>query len=534
MSAPMTKPVLNVLELERVSTNKQDLERQEFDLADNREEYNLNPLQLFKIKESGEKVLKSEDIRLLVEALKRPGVDGLSVSAIDRIARPQDFVSIAFFQVFAELKKVIVSKREGVIEPWTPRGRKALMAALTQAGNELSDLKDRIKSNRRKMHKQERMCNTSPPFGMVYVDKYSKDAEGKAQYFKEDPVESSVPGLTKRQVVVDVFNWRWLNKLGPSAIQRRLNQAGILTTGRPGRFEPGPFSRSTVIQMLKNRHYIGEHWEGPVQVNCPCPQFIDREVFAGVQKMFKEGKVTSNGRNATKHLLVGYLRCKACKRRCRTVTGSARQVDGVRPKAYICGNYDYKIGTQVCRVNGRILCERIDAVVWGAIWRILTDPEILYRNAKAYYDSLPTPKGLQKLEKELATVRERMERTKRMVRNGTEDEATGTALIQGDQHRIREIEAELKAAGSVMMLPVLKIIEAGCRQIAEGPEPGDFQTRRPILEKLVDLKVWYSNGLAEIEGKVPVAIVAPKCTGRQRSQHTSVQYLPFKLEERVA
>jgi hypothetical protein len=43
MQAPRTEK-LNVIEMLRVSSDKQDVARQEFDTAENREQYNLNVL----------------------------------------------------------------------------------------------------------------------------------------------------------------------------------------------------------------------------------------------------------------------------------------------------------------------------------------------------------------------------------------------------------------------------------------------------------------------------------------------------------
>jgi len=42
------------------------------------------------------------------------------------------------------------------------------------------------------------------------------------------------------------------------------------------------------------------------------------------------------------------------------------------------------------------------------------------------------------------------------------------------------------------------------RRIAEGPEPQTFAERRPVLEKIVDVKLRYFDGTLDIEGKVPV------------------------------
>jgi len=495
MAAPMINPRRNIIEMLRVSSDKQDVARQEIDVADNREQHSLNVLRTIRLKISGTVVLTNKDVQRMIAELSTPGVDGVSISAIDRLFRPKDYISMVMLQYFYDHRKVIVSTKEGLVEPWTDRGWEICMTAAMKAGSELRELKRRSKGGRKRAHNERRMCNTTAPYGMVYVSKYERDAEGRCQYLKEDPVGSSVEGLTKKQVVRDVFHWRYYNQLRTSTIARRLNDSGILSAGS-SRYKPGPWGRTTVIQMLKNRHYVGEHWEGDTML--PCPQFVEREIFDGVQEMFKEAKKMSNGKPPTKHLLCGWLRCKKCGRRYRTVTGSGRY------PAYVCGNYDYKLKRQVCRANRQIRCYKIEAVVWTAIWRHLTQPELLLANARAYYDSLPSKSGTAKLEQELATVTSRMERTKRMVRAGTENEDTGNALILEDKRRIAEIEAELRVAGTVMALPPAHVIEAGCREIAEGPEPQSFATRRPVLEKLVDLKLTYGDGEVEIEGKVPV------------------------------
>jgi hypothetical protein len=496
---------IDVIEMLRVSSDKQDVARQEFDAQENREQHNLNVLRTIRIKISGTLVMTHPEVKQMVAELSYPAVDGISVSAIDRLFRPKDFQSLQMFQFFAENRKVIISTKEGLVEPWTDRGWDICMNAAQKAGAEWRELKRRTSGGCKRARAEKRMCCTTAPYGMVYVSKYERDADGRAQYLREDPKESSVPGLTKREVVRDVFHWRYYHQMRTSTIQRRLNDRGILTAGKLGQFKPGPWSRTTVIQMLKNRHYVGEHWEGGTMI--PCPQFVEREVFEGVQRTFAEAKELSNGRPATKHLLCGFLRCAKCGRRYRTVTGGSG-----RYPAYVCGNYDYKLKKQVCRANCQVRTNKIEAVVWSAIWHYLTQPEILLANAKAYYDSLPTKTGTGKLEKELATVKSRMERTKRMVRAGTYDEDTGIALILEDKQRIVQLEAELRAAGSVVTLPPAYVIQAACERIVNsGAKLETFGERRPVLEKLVDLKVTYDNGAVDIEGKVPVPAVALKC-----------------------
>ena len=87
----------------RVSTDKQDVARQEFDIEDNRERHGYTVLRQIRIKISGTKVMTHEDVQGMVAALALPSVDGVSVSSIDRLFRPEDF-SFLLLQEFHKLE----------------------------------------------------------------------------------------------------------------------------------------------------------------------------------------------------------------------------------------------------------------------------------------------------------------------------------------------------------------------------------------------------------------------------------------------
>ena len=116
-------------------------------------------------------------------------------------------------------------------------------------------------------------------------------------------------------------------------------------------------------------------------------------------------------------------------------------------------------------------------------------------------------------------------------------------MILEDKKQIAEVQAELRAAGSVMALPPAHVIEAECRRIAEsGAKLETFEERRPILEKLVDLKIFFNRieRTVEIEDKIQVPDVAEasglkrrKCNGRFGDDYNSVLYIPFRIKERV-
>ncbi len=79
-----------------------------------------------------------------------------------------------------------------------------------------------------------------------------------------------------------------------------------------------------------------------------------------------------------------------------------------------------------------------------------------------------------------------------MMRDSAIDYAEGLTAIRQDETRIRQIEEELRAAGSVVSLPPLHVAEAAVREIVTGPEPEGYeQPCRSILEGIIDLRLSY-------------------------------------------
>src|SRR5262249_36338437 len=65
-------------------------------------------------------------------------------------------------------------------------------------------------------------------YGYVYIDKRQKDGARL-----ELDTREALPGLTRVQVVKDIFRWR-LEGMSMYGIARRLNEAGILSAGYNG------------------------------------------------------------------------------------------------------------------------------------------------------------------------------------------------------------------------------------------------------------------------------------------------------------
>jgi DNA invertase Pin-like site-specific DNA recombinase len=79
------------------------------------------------------------EVQQMIAELSRSAVDAISISAIDRLFRPKDYDSIGMFQFFMKYQKLIVSTKEGIVDPASDQGWDSCMNAATKAGAELRD-----------------------------------------------------------------------------------------------------------------------------------------------------------------------------------------------------------------------------------------------------------------------------------------------------------------------------------------------------------------------------------------------------------
>jgi hypothetical protein len=399
-----------------------------------------------------------------------------------------------------------------------------------KAGAEWHELKRRTAGGRDVTRAEKKSCAPCPAYGLRYVSKYHADEGGSSQYYIEDTMPTNVPEITRRHIVERIFALRHQHRLTPAEIARRITATGVLSPGKKNkdgsyRWTPGAWTAATVRQLLQNRHYIGEHWEGDTLVECACPAFIDRQVFDAVQKMWTAD--FGNGRPPVKHLLSRFLFCRYCGHRLR--------ITGGKYKSYRCGS-STDIGRRHCpRLTNYISCSKIESVVWRTVWNALTKPDLLLRSAQSYYEGLPKVEGLSKLQNKAKTIKQRMDDTRHMVRARVMDREEAVALLQDDQRQLAEVEAELRAIGSVVALPSSLQAAAGCRMIADPKsEPETFDQRRPILERIIDLECQFDGEFVSIEGKVPVPAKVQNSSYTLECTDSSVLHIPFILKERVA
>jgi DNA invertase Pin-like site-specific DNA recombinase len=104
-------PARRAIAILRVSTDQQDVERQRLDVAATARAHNLEITRTLELPDlSGTKMLTNTEVRQVLADLSRPDIDGVCVSAIDRLIRPGELGDLAIFDAFQRAKKKI----------WTP------------------------------------------------------------------------------------------------------------------------------------------------------------------------------------------------------------------------------------------------------------------------------------------------------------------------------------------------------------------------------------------------------------------------------
>jgi len=446
------------------------------------------------------------DFDRLKALVRNGGPDAVYIYDVSRFARKtMDALWLA-----AEFKRYGV-KLDFVEMPFedTPTGRLTFtqMAAVAEFLGE-KIIEDSKRGAREKLE-SGKLTHGSACYGYRYIDKHQPD--GSKLVINEG--DSSVPGLSMVQVVRDVYAWRRA-KTATYRIVKMLNERGILSAGYWGKggkwVPPGPWSRQTVLQMLRNPTYKGQHHRSGIVV--PCPAIIDEELWDAVQRVNEQCRQQHTGRpSKNRYLLRGFLFCAKCTRRC--ITSPGKQASGNRYPYYRCGNIEYKPYRRRCHAP-MVYMDVIENAAWSAIWALLKDPALLLKMAHAYYEAIGKPEddSITALQRELERLTAKVGTTREMIQDNLMPYAKGKADIRTCEQRIRQIHAELVAAGRVVSLPPLRAAEAALREITTGPEPTAYERRRNILEGILDLRMTYYDGDLEIEGKVTIPAPATAST----------------------
>jgi DNA invertase Pin-like site-specific DNA recombinase len=520
--------LLNVISLLRVSGDGQDVARQRTDQERTKRKFGLDITRSVElVGVSGTATLNNDQVEQILSELKQPDIHGIQVSSLDRLFRPgKRYGQFAILDRFVDEGKCIWSAREGLIDPSTDEGYDKCLSAGGRAGAEWRELRRRTCDGKRETAEAGFLPHGNPKFGWDIVGRKQTGVvrQGRA-----------VINETEAAVAREMFEARHQGT-ATYAIAASLNQRGIRNKPRPNGEPAKPWSRTTVLQILRSRDYIGKHmWKG---IEIAIPAIVSEQLFFDVQAAMKTSGKKWAGRPSKLYRLRNFLWCEICKHRCVGVRNRNKL-------AYRCGHRTNKPPIkQICPVP-QVSAAAIEKVAWDAIWSTLRDPKLLLEMGRHYYDAQAKPeKNMQELERGMARLRQ----LERNLGKSMEDAQTDAECdrLRADRKEIRakiaELEVELRATDQTATLPPLHAVQTALDRITAGPEPETYDEQRDIMERIIDLRMEYAEGNLTIEGKIPIASDDPtvgnttvkNCYSRVNGDSSSVPFIPFILKRRVA
>ncbi len=163
-------------------------------------------------------------------------------------------------------------------------------------------------------------------------------------------------------------------RMGAHAIAAWLNEHGHRT--RAGRL----WSHTAVLDVLRNRAYVGEVYFRGCWHPAPHPPLIDAEVFALAGRILAERGEDYSRRasNASDYLLSGLVTCAKCGRH---YTGTAAHGRSATYRYYTCFSRQ-RYGIRTCDAD-RLPADALDAAVLGALLKTYGRSDLFDRAVRA-------------------------------------------------------------------------------------------------------------------------------------------------------
>ncbi len=371
-----------------------------------------------------------------------------------------------------------------------------LMAAIGKI--ELDNFRERASMGKRGSAKQGRIPVNNVPFGY-------KLGEGRR------------PEIVKAEaeVIRRVFRMYVREDMGAPAIAKQLTAEGVPTPRAVGRWYDRTVTRILGLEAYKGTWWFGKRrhvatengtrrYDRPEDewVGVPFPPVVDEEIWDLAQEA-KKRRLSQSGRNSKifyllQHLVrcaeCGYLMgCRANRRQTARRDGKVYRYELDPPRRYYrC--YGMENEGVKCRERPHIRAERLEALIWGEVKKVLENPGVIVAGIEAM-DSRADNGGLDEdiaiAERELQKVQMEEDRAIRLYVSGkiTEKqldrqrkfitERLETLRMKLDDYRAREMaEAEKRELGE-------HIVDWANRVRGRLDDLGD-EERREVLRLLLD------------------------------------------------
>jgi hypothetical protein len=244
------------------------------------------------------------------------------------------------------------------------------------------------------------------------------------KHFQPDPV--------KALVVADIFR-RYAHGESIKSILASLNEQGLKTNhGKPPTY-------SFIVNLIKNRRYLGEYrFKDTVVENAFVP-LVDIEIFDKCQKRLVENQRRPGSFKPVedKYLLTGRVFCGHCE---STMCGeSGKSKTGAIHRYYHCRAAKIKRACDKKRVGKEFL----ETTVIDYILRVLDDAPLLKRIVSACYETqLNKNTVLPTLERQLAQTMKEIDNVMTAIKQGIITATTKETLLKLEKDK-EEIEVNI-------------------------------------------------------------------------------------------
>ena len=276
--------------------------------------------------------------------------DVLLVYRVDRFARSLKVL----VQLLEELEAAGVAFRSATepIDTSSATGRMLVQLLGVFAEFERATIIDRVINGMERKAARGAWLGGRVPYGLVL------DAEKRLSV---EPVEFPL--------IERVFDRYANDRLGTTTIATELNADGHRT--RLGR----PWGTKGVLDILRNRSYLGEVFFRDKWYSNGKEPFIDPIVFERAQDLLEERGEGYAERFANRHpeyVLAGLITCQQCKGR---YVGACATGKRHRYRYYVCSTRQ-RYGTKGC-AGDRIRADELEGAVFDALVNLYNDPRLL-------------------------------------------------------------------------------------------------------------------------------------------------------------
>jgi DNA invertase Pin-like site-specific DNA recombinase len=448
----------NALALKRVSTDGQDLLRQDDDIEELKQEYGLTIVGTLALKGvSGTAMLTHEQVQRILRDLQRPDVHGLCCSAVDRLFRPKQGSDFAIANYFQDARKNLWTKDDGHIELWTDEGWGRFMEAGVTAGKEWRKIRTRTRSGKKKKRLLGRNVSGSAtlPRGLCY--QRIANAAGKTIDHKWFYDEAELARVTK------AYELLFQDRYTMAEIERAVGW----TRGR--------------IRTLTNPTWKGirvgapmADETGPVEIPLPLDPVVTPEQWNLALKLLLKRRTWSKETADRRHLAVGVLICE-----CGCVFYTHSDVRRGGHDSYFCASKCK--GGPGC---GALWLRRtvVDEAITSIAESVLTDYRVL---AGAFGQLTKTPQADTRVEREKELARLLARRQKWIDQYDADriSKSEFEAKMDAVQAATREIEVQMPVAPA--LLPDCRVVAADLAGTLASFRTLPFLEQRDTLKRVV-------------------------------------------------